>query len=800
MSSTNGLFNATALASATPAEHTVNNRSFHQQADGTFLLMETVRYSPGSGSLGGGDIFQTTIQRIESDGSLDGPPTVLFNHTPERFSYGAEFAEAPDGSLFAFLEEYPGSDTRLRIVEVAEDGSALGAETQLELSQPNTNGKLGFLQDGSFYQIFQQGSGETAEILLEIRADFGSEARTQTLAPVEDLKRLEGVFEADDDNLIIHWLRDDDTYEPFDGKPDGPGGPYPDGYGETHFEFLTLNTTTLETSEIVSLTPPATSSDAERSSIVSISRSGDDFVVIWQHDFSDHSSSSARTQRAVHGPDGAITGPVLDLATSGQQVEALDLGSGLTMLFWSSVGSYYDTSTRVGATVYDADGRIHATYSPVDANSGGNVSQTDDGIFITGFTYNSETDRTSAQSQHLEFRPPLELTEEADSHTNSESGATRGLSGDDLLMGSEEDDILDGGAGNDTLLGGAGNDVLLDNGGSNFFDGGAGEDWLVLDLFAPSAEDSGSPEAWLDDFTVGENVEVDPDGTVTLQHDGATQTFRNIERLAYGTDYMSVGERFFSTVFRGDNRYENVWGRGEGGDSFDRLVGQSSNDTLVGKGGDDTLIGGLGHDELHGDDGNDYIHGASAAEELFEDLADTIYAGAGDDTLFGGHGNDLVFGMDGNDIIAGGAGVDQLAGQGGDDVITGSAYSDLIFGNAGNDFVNGGFGHDRINGGDGADKFFHAGVLGHGSDWVQDYIAADGDVLLWGGGPATADDFQVNFAHTANDAGERAGDDAVQEAFVIYKPTGQIIWALVDGEGQSSINLQIGGDTFDLLA
>ena len=61
------------------------------------------------------------------------------------------------------------------------------------------------------------------------------------------------------------------------------------------------------------------------------------------------------------------------------------------------------------------------------------------------------------------------------------------------------------------------------------------------------------------------------------------------------------------------------------------------------------------------------------------------------------------------------------------------------------------------------------------------------------------DDFQVNLAHTANDAGERSGDDAVQEAFVIYRPTGQIMWALVDGEGQDSINIQINGETLDLL-
>ena len=88
---------------------------------------------------------------------------------------------------------------------------------------------------------------------------------------------------------------------------------------------------------------------------------------------------------------------------------------------------------------------------------------------------------------------------------------------------------------------------------------------------------------------------------------------------------------------------------------------------------------------------------------------------------------------------------------------------------------------------------------GHGSDWVQDYSATEGDVLVFGG-TARADQFQVNFTHTANkETGERSGDDDVQEAFVIYKPTGQILWALVDGGGEASINLQIGAEVFDLL-
>ena len=228
-----------------------------------------------------------------------------------------------------------------------------------------------------------------------------------------------------------------------------------------------------------------------------------------------------------------------------------------------------------------------------------------------------------------------------------------------------------------------------------------------------------------------------------------------------------------------------------GGTGDDLLRGLEGDDKLAGGAGDDTLDGGAGADTLNGGEGDDTIIGGASTN----DLRDVIYGGAGHDSIDAGAGNDLVYGMDGNDTIAGGAGVDELQGQNGDDVITGSAFSDLIFGGAGNDFVNGGFGHDRINGGTGADKFFHVGVLGHGSDWVQDFTATDGDVLLFGNGSATAAEFQVNFAHTTDADRERAGDDAVREAFVIYKPTGQIIWALVDGEAENAIRLQISGSS-----
>ncbi|MBU2944317.1 calcium-binding protein [Shimia thalassica] len=224
-----------------------------------------------------------------------------------------------------------------------------------------------------------------------------------------------------------------------------------------------------------------------------------------------------------------------------------------------------------------------------------------------------------------------------------------------------------------------------------------------------------------------------------------------------------------------------------GTEADERLVGSVLDDTLNGGDGSDTLIGDAGHDILIGG-------------ETEYDLRDVIYAGAGNDRVDGGYGNDELRGDAGNDTIAGGFGADTVIGGTGHDTLTGSAFADQMFGGDGDDFVNGGFGHDLLNGGAGADRFYHIGIADHGSDWVQDYNAADGDILHFGNGSAIASQFQVNTTHTATAAGERSGDDNVEEAFVIYRPTGQIMWALVDGGGQSSINLQIGQNVFDLMA
>jgi Ca2+-binding RTX toxin-like protein len=221
------------------------------------------------------------------------------------------------------------------------------------------------------------------------------------------------------------------------------------------------------------------------------------------------------------------------------------------------------------------------------------------------------------------------------------------------------------------------------------------------------------------------------------------------------------------------------------------IDGLEGDDTLTGSNQADTINAGDGSDRVIGLDGDDLIFAGSSEK----DLRDVVFAGEGNDTVEGGHGNDELRGDGGDDSLSGGFGVDTVIGGNGNDTLTGSAFSDLLFGGADDDFINGGFGFDRVNGGAGADQFFHIGDKGHGSDWIQDYSASEGDVMVFGGGTATVDDFLVQRAET-----KAAGVEGVEEAFITHKPSGVLLWALVDGGAQTSLLVKSGGQTFDLLA
>jgi Ca2+-binding RTX toxin-like protein len=340
--------------------------------------------------------------------------------------------------------------------------------------------------------------------------------------------------------------------------------------------------------------------------------------------------------------------------------------------------------------------------------------------------------------------------------------------------GGAQEDFLIGNEVNNTLIGNAGNDVLIGSGGADNLQGGAGTDDAG---FSGARSEYTITSTGSGQYSVAHTSGARVDGTDALT----------------GIEFARFSDQRFDLSTISDPLSGNDVVTGTVND--DTLYGGGGNDRLIGDLGNDTLFGGDGADTLNGGEGNDFIFGGDSAA----DLRDLVFAGEGNDSIDGGYGNDEIFGQGGNDTIAGGFGSDTLQGQDGNDVLTGSALSDLVFGNAGDDFVNGGFGHDRINGGTGADRFFHLGILDHGSDFIQDYNAAEGDLLLSGIAGATRSQFQVNITDAVAPDGERAGDDNVQEAFVIYRPTGQILWALIDGAGQSEINLRIGTDTFDLL-
>ncbi|MDP2518263.1 calcium-binding protein [Shimia thalassica] len=306
------------------------------------------------------------------------------------------------------------------------------------------------------------------------------------------------------------------------------------------------------------------------------------------------------------------------------------------------------------------------------------------------------------------------------------------------------------------------------------------------DWFGPAILEAG---------TTGDDLIFGSTGYDTLSGDAGADTIEGND----GNDSLSGGAGDDS--LSGGAGEDTIWGNEGsdtllGGDDIDTVYGNDGNDRIDGGDGNDSLFGGNGSDTIIGGEGDDTIQ----AGEDAQDRRDVVYGGAGNDSIDGGYGNDELRGDAGHDTIAGGFGADTVIGGAGEDTLTGSAFADQIFGGAGDDFLNGGFGHDLLNGGDGADRFFHIGISDHGSDWVQDYSAASGDILQFGIATATADQFQINTGHTSTAAGERSGDNMIEEAFVVYRPTGQIMWALVDGAGQTSINLQIGSDVFDLMS
>ena len=186
---------------------------------------------------------------------------------------------------------------------------------------------------------------------------------------------------------------------------------------------------------------------------------------------------------------------------------------------------------------------------------------------------------------------------------------------------------------------GAGDDVVNSGLGTDYVDGGGGNDVLILD------------------FSVMDTPDVSG---------------------VKGGGAGIYGGPFYRTLIADGTRIDNISFR-----NIESMVitGTSKDDFISGSFGSDKLYGGLGNDTLDGSSsGNDYIEG-----------------GAGNDTITGSYG---AYGNGSADTLIGGSGDDTLKGLTGDDKLVGGTGNDTLI--ADFQFTYG-FGNDSLSGGDGND-------------------------------------------------------------------------------------------------
>jgi Ca2+-binding RTX toxin-like protein len=334
----------------------------------------------------------------------------------------------------------------------------------------------------------------------------------------------------------------------------------------------------------------------------------------------------------------------------------------------------------------------------------------------------------------------------------------------DTLTGNTSANRIEGRAGNDTINGGAGADTMLGGDGSDQYTVDNASD-VVTETNADSV--TGGIDTVLTSlasYTLGTRVE-----NLRLTHAGVADGFGNsLDNILWagaGDNSLdgSTGNDTASYAFAGAavtasltsksatggsgtdilNAFENIIGSNyndalTGNTQANKLEGAGGGDTLNGGSGADTMTGGSGSDLFQVDNGGDVvietgsdplsgndtvwssvsyslagsanvenlrITAAGAANATGNELANTLYSGAGDNILDGSGGTDTVSYA----YIAGGVnvslaiqGVGQNTGSAGTDTLiaienlTGSNYNDTLMGNADDNLIEGGVGTDTM--------------------------------------------------------------------------------------------------------
>ncbi|MEM8686310.1 MAG: calcium-binding protein [Pseudomonadota bacterium] len=282
------------------------------------------------------------------------------------------------------------------------------------------------------------------------------------------------------------------------------------------------------------------------------------------------------------------------------------------------------------------------------------------------------------------------------------------------LRGTANADDLVGGGGSDTFQGYAGDDVLKDHGTSAdiyVYARGDGND--VID----DKDGAHSSNARLDVLTFSDIVSAD----VTVSRSDLELLIDIVatgEQILVEDHFWSEGNRGIDEIHFAD---EVVWDNADISDLVDGNPVTIVSALLVGTSGDDVLRGGHDDDDMQGGEGDD-----------------TLVGGYGRDSFDGGSGTDTVdYGYslqswqidlaNGQSILTGTATTEFLAsienavGGFDSDLLIGSDGDNLLNGGGGNDVLSGGLGNDALLGGEGIDTFVF--VDNFGVDVILDFYA-----------------------------------------------------------------------------
>ena len=212
------------------------------------------------------------------------------------------------------------------------------------------------------------------------------------------------------------------------------------------------------------------------------------------------------------------------------------------------------------------------------------------------------------------------ITRTAYSSTNTQS--------ETLDAGNLRVDNVYAGRGDTTLIAAPSGSWLVGGGGSNTYQGGAGDD-----VFVVSALD-------------------DPNN---IHGNGGRDTAIIVGDKGVALNMSKAG----LTIAEG--------GRGDdiivsGGNSSVFVKGGQGNTTIVGGGGNDVLVGGSGHNTIVGGTGKAVIYAGPNG--------DTVYASAQGSIIHAGGGADRIYGGPGDDVIEAGHGNARIDGSGGTNIVT----------------------------------------------------------------------------------------------------------------------------------